>query len=227
MYKSVYKHHVRNITDALLIDILSEVFDLSEVSYKEIFKEILPISPDTTNLTEEDVIKFYTWTENEILRVLTSIKDKSKSISEKIDAFLKRKLPKRFLEIDLREFGIPPKLAKSKEVVLKVKRALKEIEEQSRIQLLFLIEVQPLPPVFTRDVQQEITIVKDSEEEQSLAEFLGFALPFPQSQEVQKIEKDLESFSQPSIPRLEIFADRNVTTNELEKRIKEKLRKIF
>ena len=205
MYKNVYKHHVRNITDALLVDILTDVFDADD---NELVRNIIPVQSQASELTEEDALKFYTWTENEVLKNLSLYNNNS--IKSKVEAFLKRHLPKRFLKEELEKYGVEEK---NKENIQKIRNVLKGIETSKEIKLFFLIDKEHLPPVFTQDVQRDLIVVIDEEREIPLAKYLKFSIP--------SNAEDLENYSVPSLI-LEVFAEKNAPLE-----LKEILRKEF
>ena len=205
MYKNVYKHHVRNITDALLIDILSKSFDnFSEEEIRDILPTFQLVS---AGLTEEEILRFSLWTDNEILRKLTEIQ--GETVRSEVESFMKRKLPSRFLSLFLEEFGIAEK---KKDEILKIREVLKSLEEEKDYLILFLVNKENLPPVFTEDVQRDLLVVMDSGEEISVAEFLNFSVK----------DEDLEKYATPRLV-LEVFAERS-TPGELRKMIQQRLK---
>ncbi|XRO75234.1 HD domain-containing protein [Methanocaldococcus sp. 28A] len=208
MYKNVYTHHVRNITDAMLIRILSEAFDKLD---EEDIKKILPIDDDSSKrLTDEILLNFSFWTDNLFLKEILELEDnKYKDLNVKfwIENFLKRSLPKRYYELKLEEFGI---LKYDKQLFLKIKEELESINPE----FTFIIFKNMLPPVFTRDVQADIKVITDNKEEQTLAEYLEFKI------HENDLDKCIESSSM-----LEIFAFRP-TEEDYKEQIKNKLEKI-
>jgi HD superfamily phosphohydrolase len=208
MYKNVYKHHVRNITDALLIDILSRYFDgIGEEEIREVFPVPLDHNPD---LDENDILKFLFWTENDILRKLSDYRGDAVPVS--LESFMKRSLPKRFLTISLEKFGIPDK---DKDIVLSIKKIFKELQENYNLGIFFLIYKDHIPPIFSNDVQRDLRIVLDRENELSVAEYLNFSIQ----------DDDLDKYSVPEL-KLEIFAEQN-TSEDLKTTIVQKLKKIL
>jgi HD superfamily phosphohydrolase len=205
MYKNVYKHHVRNITDALLIDILSKSFDYLD---EEKIKDILPTFQLTSaELTEEEILRFSLWTDNEILRKLTELQ--GETIKSEVENFMKRRLPGRFLSLFLEEFGIAEK---KKEEILRIKEILKSLEKEKGYLILFLVNKEILPPVFTEDVQRDLLVVMDNGEEIPLAEYLSFSVK----------DEDLEKYATPRLV-LEIFVERNASS-ELKDIIRQSLK---
>ena len=205
MYKNVYKHHVRNITDALLIDILSKSFDYLD---EEKIKDVLPtFQLSSAELTEEEILRFSLWTDNEILRKLTELQ--GEAIRSEVENFMKRRLPVRFLSLFLEEFGIAEK---KKEEILKVRKVLKSLEREKGYLILFLVNEEILPPVFTEDVQRDLLVVMDNGEEIPVAEYLRFSVK----------DEDLEKYATPGLV-LEIFAERN-TPGELKEIITQRLK---
>ena len=205
MYKNVYKHHVRNITDALLIDILSKSFnDLNEKKIKDILPTFQLTSAD---LTEEEILRFSLWTDNEILRKLTELQ--GEAVRSEVESFMKRRLPGRFLSVFLEEFGIAEK---KKDEILKIRKVLKSLEEDKGYLILFLVNKEILPPVFTEDVQRDLLVVRDNGEEIPVAKYLGFSVN----------DEDLEKYATPRLV-LDIFAERNAP-DELKDIIRQRLK---
>jgi len=217
MYKNVYKHHVRNITDALLIKILSNTFDILDSNDID---NILPIN-DSSAITEEILLKFSFWTDNQFLKTILELeRDKYKGkldVKPLVEKFLKRELPKRYHSIQLEKFGI---IELNKDLYLKIKKAIEEINSK----FIFVILENILPPVFTRDVQASIKVIDDNGEECPLAESLEFSLnKLSPMSELTPEEPD--KYNEPTYS-LEIFAPKNIG-NEYKDNIEKKLEDVL
>ena len=99
MFNYVYKHHVRNITDALLVEIVQAAFEKLEGS--ENLRDILPLRGHTDVKRDEYVHKFVHWTDHSLLKALDALGDSE--ISGGIEAFSNRKLNKRAFALNLNQ----------------------------------------------------------------------------------------------------------------------------
>lgn len=182
MYQNVYKHHTRNITDAMLIDILSKSFDiLIDQPQEEWNRELIPIKESVRELETHDVIdKFIYWSDNSILKEISNM---GSALKSRIEQFLERKIYKR----DSNKQDIVYDLSKYPEVFFEIAGikseypfhiALKKLKEdiQTELALNFdvLIDTIYLPPVFEKAVQNDIQIIENDIPISSLAKFLGF-----------------------------------------------------
>jgi hypothetical protein len=122
---------------------------------------------------------------------------------------MKRRLPGRFLSLFLEEFGIAEK---KKEEILRIKEILKSLEKEKGYLILFLVNKEILPPVFTEDVQRDLLVVMDNGEEIPLAEYLSFSVK----------DEDLEKYATPRLV-LEIFVERSAPS-ELKDIIRQSLK---
>ena len=221
MYKNVYKHHVRNITDALLIRILSQAFDVLEDSE---LRSILPLD-NSSDIDEETLLRFSFWTDNLFLKTLLEMEDHRKSGADALHAkqwierFMKRELPKRFHSIRLERFGL---VKLEKRHYIEIKKAIQSIDNE----LVFIILKEVLPPVFTKDVQAGIRVVVDKQTEIPLAEYLGFSLDTLLSEYKEiNVNNELDKYNEPSY-FLDIFAFPN-TDKQLKSKIEDKLSEVL
>ncbi|AIF68609.1 hypothetical protein PAP_00830 [Palaeococcus pacificus DY20341] len=221
MYKNVYKHHVRNITDALLIKILANSFDILD---KENLRLVLPFGG--TNLQDEEtLLRFAFWTDNQFLKILTEIeeghftKDFNLNVKPLIEKFLKRELHKRYHKILLEQFGI---VKIDKKTIIRIRKVLEDIEHNKNVELSFIITRDILPPVFTKDVQASIRVINRRGKEIPLAEYLGFSIDrLLKGYEDVDVNEELDKYNEPGF-YLEIFAPKNTNEN-LKKEIEEHL----
>lgn len=174
MYKNVYKHHIRNITDSMLIDIISTMLDKS--SKKKL--DLIPIQKAVDEINNGDNLNhFVFWSDNSILKEISNSKD---SIKHRIEDFQKRDLYKRGFTVDLSEYpGAIEKLKNKKDYALHLefKDLKNKLAENKQLFFDFLIEKDIIPPVFENEVQIDIK-VKDSENNLiTLAQFLNIQRP--------------------------------------------------
>lgn len=96
MFQYVYKHHIRNITDALLIDIIISVLGQEKESFDQ---EILPVQdPEQVN-NDKLLSNFVYWTDNTMRKALSE--KGGPSAANKIAKFSKRDLYKRAFAVTL------------------------------------------------------------------------------------------------------------------------------
>jgi uncharacterized DUF497 family protein len=101
MFNYVYKHHVRNITDALLVEILQLAFDRLEQTRES--RDILPLRSHHDVNRDECIHKFVHWTDNSLIKAVDSFDDPD--LSSKIEAFSSRKLYKRGFSLNLSDYS--------------------------------------------------------------------------------------------------------------------------
>jgi len=198
MYKNVYRHHVRNITDAMLIDII--VSSIEKVKGRKSKLNLIPIwvSPNEIS-NEENLTKFIFWTDHGILKVIA---DLHVTASTRIESFLKRDIYKRGTIINLEAYPKALDAAASKDEKDKFKLlneliTLKQNLFKKKIFFDFLIEKDIIAPVFDKKVQQDIKVHINSRKFISLAEYLNFSLE-NSDEKKKKGTKNKEEFISPS-----------------------------
>jgi len=166
MNECVYKHHVRNITDALLIEIISK--GLERCPNGELRRKILPLETPH-EMVGEDVWAFCSWTDNTLIQALAATQDHE--IKKKIEHFQSRKLYKRCFGINLSEDypGFNPKRSEDHAVL----RNLMERYQTAFTPFNYIVTAQVLAPVMEDEVQKNIRVRVDNKFI-PLANFLGF-----------------------------------------------------
>jgi len=86
MHQYVYQHHVRTITDALLVEIMNLAFD--KIASGQILRDILPFQSSDDVRISEHILKFIHWTDNSLLKCISAINDSS--INARIESFSNR-----------------------------------------------------------------------------------------------------------------------------------------
>ncbi|QAR32150.1 HD domain-containing protein [Geovibrio thiophilus] len=162
MHQNVYKHHIRNITDALLIEIISDVIE------KRTYQDLIPVSSNGDVSNENLLTKFTFWTDDNFIKILYDLG--SPGIQGKIENFKQRSLYKRDFSIDLITYENLCNKKSIPTIILEVKKIQKELEKQN-CNFNFIVYVQTIPPVLSNDVQNEIKVI---ENDTSIAKFLGF-----------------------------------------------------
>jgi len=175
MYKNVYKHHTRNITDSMLIDILATSFDIAANKKPENIHSLIPTFQSLDDLSNKENLNIFKfWTDNSILKEISS---NPNSASPRIDQFLQRKIYKRCSEIDLAKY--PEALYKikgSNDFVLQLRELKLHLHDSKQLNFDFHIDKVVLPPVFEKEVQNEIRLIEDGIPTLTLAEFLDFSV---------------------------------------------------
>lgn len=171
MYVNVYKHHVRNITDALLIDIIIHAFELLRVQHGSALKsDILPLASNSVSLTDAVVARFKFWTDNSLLKALGDLGNDY--INVRIQNFLSRKLYKRcHPAIELGEYPDFKAEADGHAMIQEVTRQMSE----KGIDFNYIIYEDVVPPVYEDEVQEKIRVRQTDGTFLSLAAYLGFA----------------------------------------------------
>ncbi len=169
MHQYVYKHHIRNITDALLVEILNLAFKRIDV---EIDRDILPFQDKDDVRRSEYILKFIHWTDNSLLKILDNINDPT--ISARIESFSSRKLYKRGFSENLNSYL--NFLGNEKEVMQRVTCLQQEMGKDG-IEWNAMPIKETLIPIYTKQVQLDILVQNDINDEISLAAFLGFGVP--------------------------------------------------
>lgn len=176
MHTNIYKHHIRNITDAMLIDILASCFEHFSRK-KNILRELIPISNSPDDLADDEVLnRFMVWTDDSIIRVISN---QNIPASNRVSKFLSRQLYKPSIYYNLSDDypEILYLMKKSNRINLELREIKKELHEKKSLDFDFLINKEELPPVFDSSVQQRIRVFYDSNKSESLAEYLGFQYP--------------------------------------------------
>jgi hypothetical protein len=192
MLSYVCKHHVRNITDALLVDIISSVLSahISNWNY-----DVLPIRNLDELGLDRIISKFVYWTDNTMLKALSE--NGGANTEKKIEMFAKRKLYKRGFQLPLSNF---PNASGADDIVISVLQNEQEAFEKKNVLWNFLILEDLLPPVLEKRVQDNIKVYTNGNFE-SLAKYLGFGCSEFTSQ-----ESELE-YPSPE-KRLHVFMDK-------------------
>ncbi len=177
MNKNVYKHHVRHITDALLIEIISMAFSKT-ASDPARQKKILPFEDENACQLENNIVRFCFWNDNTLLDSLNGIEDSK--ITHRIESFMARNLYKRCFVINLTrdypEIVLSGPYSESAGCIPALHKKIREIQESysnSGINFNYILDKDSPPPVFEDDVQKKIRIYTNKEYV-PLAEFLGF-----------------------------------------------------
>jgi HD superfamily phosphohydrolase len=177
MNKNVYKHHVRHITDALLIEIISMAFSKT-ASDPARQKRILPFEDENPCQLENNIVQFCFWNDNTLLESLNDIEDSK--ITHRIESFMARNLYKRCFVINLTrdypEIVLSGPYSESGGCVSALHKKIRAIQEDysnSGINFNYILDKDSPPPVFEDDVQKKIRIY-DNKEYIPLAQFLGF-----------------------------------------------------
>lgn len=169
MFNYVYKHHVRNITDALLVEILQLAF--TKITQARDSRDILPLRSHFDVSRDEYIHKFVYWTDNSLLKAVDALEDSE--ISSKIEAFSGRKLYKRSFMLNLSEYSNLP--GNEPEIFKEIYELKKKMAEQGIMWNVMIMDEVPIP-VFEGKVQRNILVQDDHGREVPLAEYLGFGI---------------------------------------------------
>lgn len=169
MLSYVYKHHIRNITDALLVEILQMAFDNFGQSRES--RDILPLRSQHDVNRDEYVHKFVHWTDNSLIKEIDALEDSK--LSSKIEAFSSRKLYKRGFCINLSEYANA--VGNEAEVLSKV-NVLRDEMSRKAMDWNAMPVSEILIPVFDSKVQRDILVQDSCGAEKPLAEYLGFGV---------------------------------------------------
>lgn len=165
MHHNVYKHHVRNITDALLIEIISRA--LSDKKFTK--RGICPFSSDA--FCDKELGNFVYWTDSNLIRNLFGIDGR---IDQLIESFMKRNIYKRGDCFPLSEYPNLQTRENRDELIKDLGRIKKDYESKG-VFFNFQINSYEVPPVFSACVQSDIKVVDDSSGVSvTLADHLGF-----------------------------------------------------
>jgi HD superfamily phosphohydrolase len=199
MFQNVYWHHVRDITDALLVDALQLAFKASE---KNAIPDLCPIHlPLRSNatLTDDEIHFFLLWTDTSLFRVLERIsknRDLTKTLAEEnrrkmmeiLDWIPKRDLPKRLFKYPS-SISIPMERDRIKPYHNQIYGEVQRVLEQytpARDPRTWIVyhEIQPFPLLDSDTLL--IHVIPDSGEEIPLPGFLGFFSQLSQGKEEPK-----------------------------------------
>lgn len=171
MFHNSYKHHVRNITDALLIDIISRAFKITK-NDENLRSSIMPFKTIEETQDNKAIHDFCSWTDNTLLKALCELDNTA--ISARIEDFTNRRLYKRCFKIDLAK-----EYPEYKSNMPKVYEALAKVQadnEKNDVLFNYILYPETIPPVFEEDVQKKILVV-DGNKPIPLAAHLGFSDP--------------------------------------------------
>lgn len=169
MFNYVYKHHIRNITDALLVEILQLTFNNLDQAPDS--RDIVPLQSTADVQREQYAHKFVHWTDNSLLKAADSLGDSE--ISSRIENFSSRKLYKRSFKLNLSEY--PNAVGNETEVLQDINNLKWEMSKQG-MEWNAIPVTEVLVPVFERRVQQDLLVQQDSGKEAPVAEYLGFKI---------------------------------------------------
>ncbi len=167
MHQYVYKHHIRNITDALLVEILNLAFE--KLADDKGLRDILPFQDKDDVRLGEHILKFVHWTDNSLLKSLDAINEPA--ISSRIESFSSRRLYKRGFDLNLNMY--PNFIGNEAEIMQRLSALQKEMAAKG-IEWNSIPVRETLIPIFTKQVQLDILVQKDINTEVPLAEFLDF-----------------------------------------------------
>ncbi len=224
MHNNVYKHHVRNITDALLIEIINKMFELNN-------EEMLNYYPFLRNKdcipSDKDLNSFISWNDQSFIALLAKILNSTDDahLKNKIDHFMQRNLYKRAFSLDLADFDNLQVVSEDQ-----INEFIIDLNEQKEklindYHFNFINYKQTLAPVFEKQVQDEIKVSIDNEEH-TLAEVLGFSIPSKsQKKRNNHLESSWENFKEDRII-FDFFIEEN-QKNIKTKGLKEKMLNFF
>lgn len=170
MFNYVYKHHIRNITDALLVEILQLAFDRMDKT-KESRDDILPLRSRHDVNRDKCIHKFVHWADNSLIKAVDALDDAY--LSSKIEAFSSRKLYKRGFSLNLSEYSNA--VGNESEVLGKV-NALRDEMSRKGMDWNAIPVPEVLIPVFESRVQRDLLVQGPSGSEEPLAKHLGFGV---------------------------------------------------
>ncbi len=217
MYKNVYKHHVRNITDAILIDTLSQCVENDKDVQK--FNPFINISP-SDKLNEDMVNKLYHWTDDELIRKLDEFAGSSgvEVVKQNMDRFKSRKLPKRFIMSKKTGVSKP-----DRERIRALRKELNEFCNLCGTRLYFMWVKYPAFPVYDKDTMS-IKVVNNDGSEETLMEHLHVInLRKSIDDEIQTIE-DLII---PENLEIQVYADKENTCEDKKNKIEQIIVEVF
>lgn len=199
MFQNVYWHHVRDITDELLVDALKLAFmaiekfrdkSIQEGDQENYLPDLCPVRlplKSNATLTDDEMHRFLLWTDTSLFRALERIstdsklmktlgEDDQRKMMEILDWIPKRDLPKRLFKFPssistpMERDRIDPYHDQIREEVQRV------LEQRSPVKnphvWVVCREIQPFP-LLDRDTLM-IRVVLNFDEEIALPKFLGF-----------------------------------------------------
>ncbi|MCA9748115.1 MAG: HD domain-containing protein [Romboutsia sp.] len=177
IYKNVYKHHTRNITDSMLVDIIANsINSLKGKSSKR--NDLIPIWNSLEELKEDkNITRFIFWTDNSMLKVISL---DNNSINHRIESFLKRDIYKRGFELDLSSYPGALSLAQvnsNNELHISLMELKGKLKKDNNLYFDFLIERDVVAPVFEKEVQLEIKVLDSENSFIPLANYLHISVP--------------------------------------------------
>jgi len=221
MFKNVYKHHVRNITDALLGDAIARCLEDEEILKDEKIKDSLlrGIYPfqnwhldDVDQLNEMEVAELSLWTDDGMLKSIDKISRdfQIREAQEDIQRFKSRKLPKRFLKVPLTIYSI------DKTQIQKLRKVVENFKEICGTRLFFMWFREPPFPLYDEDTLK-LKVKLNEGGEISIVEFLGFDVN----------EETMEEKVLPSHFVIQIFADEGNSCANMKDKIEKEVKEIF
>jgi HD superfamily phosphohydrolase len=198
MYDAVYKHHVRDFLDALLVKMIGTAYESD--------KKIIPVK--NNKLTEEKLYDFLLWTDDNLIKTLYD----NKKTKEQVLLFKKRTLYKRCCEdIQLNDYGI------SKNSLNDLTKQLREMEkryEEKKIYTRFIFYKQNVLPLKTAGVT-EMKVVCNGREE-PLSKFLKFNFNGSETKHADAAEDMPDSELEQRILRIFVAESSTVLKKEIE-----------
>lgn len=168
MHAYVYKHHVRNITDAMLVDVLVSAFESAPVA-GEGSRRLVPLQKYEEIGVSDNRQAFVHWTDDNLLKSLNELDDAS--IKRQIEAFSSRRLYKERFRINLDDY--PNALVELHRVFTNV-RSLRDRSSPLGADWTAVPVRAVLVPVWETAVQREIVVRCENGDQRVLADVLGF-----------------------------------------------------
>lgn len=172
MHSYVYKHHVRNITDAMLVDILIAAFDRISVDDTHNIRDIAPLQSDSDARISLYEVKFRHWTDDGLLKSLSEIPNADEILSQ-IEAFSARKLFKERFRVSLDDS--PHYHEDPAELLRRIRNLRKEDGRFGSDWNCMPVKLAPVP-VLEAAVQSNIHVLGPAQEPTPLAKYLGFSV---------------------------------------------------
>ncbi|MCF6191724.1 MAG: HD domain-containing protein [Candidatus Hydrothermae bacterium] len=205
MFQNVYWHHVRDITDELLVEALQSAFrniKPSHFIYQNLCPVTLPISGEA-ELTYEERYRLKFWTDTSILRSLEEYarEHSDRNVQEILDWIHHRNLPKRlfkepsYIRLSLEKSTLDPHRAG---IVNRIARYIEENGYLGRSPRIWVVmrTIHPFPLLDPGTVS--IRVVDDDGREQPLTQFLGF------EEQLKRLDPGLENtFQEESVSNYE------------------------
>ena len=200
MHRTVYKHHVRLVTDAMLVKLIRGA--LKSPNGREL---ICPLIEDHKLVGEQSEFFFKSWNDGSLLRGLGE-HYRQKSEMGLIERFFRRSLYKRnFDSSEHSDFQLPESWLEGKKntaVKKRIRVVLDRLEahiQESSVEALSVVEYPEPPPVF-ESVQshQGIVVSMRNDKHVPLADFLGFGSAMIED------EEDIPDVSLMDLPKMPI-----------------------